>query len=106
MAWPGAEWLPPSQRFGASKRIGENYPPASGLRINLYQVADNRCRRFPFLGCHVEVSTRPEDFVASLFFELNLFQDLRCLVEHSQLKIPARRKNMPLPIGCQGIGAS
>jgi hypothetical protein len=34
---------------------------------------------------------------AGLFFGLNLFQDLRCLIEHSQLKIPARSKDMPLP---------
>jgi len=29
--------------FGASKRRGETDPPPWGLRINLYQMAGNRC---------------------------------------------------------------
>ena len=36
----------------------------------------------------------------------DLFQDQRRIVEHSQLEIAARRKDMPLPITFQGIGDS
>ncbi len=46
-------------------------------------MARNRCGHVPFLGCHVEVNTRPEDLVAGFFFGTDLFQDLRCLVEHA-----------------------
>ena len=47
---PGVYRLRPEQNgirllnaFGASKCIGETDPPACGFRINLYQVAGNRC---------------------------------------------------------------
>ena len=69
-------------------------------------MAGNCCGHVPFLGYYVEVNTRPYYFVARLFFRSNLFQDLCCLVEHSQLKIPTGSEDMPLPIGFQGIGAS
>ena len=37
---------------------------------------------------------------------LDLFQDHCRIVEHSQLEIAARSKDMPLPIGFQGMGDS
>jgi hypothetical protein len=39
--------------FGASNRIDETDPPASGFRINLHKVAGNRCGHIPLFGCHV-----------------------------------------------------
>ena len=59
-----------------------------------------------FLGHHVEVHTCAEDFVAVLILWRDLFQDHRRIVEHSQLEVAARSKDMSLPIGFQGIGAS
>ena len=86
--------------------VGETDPPACGLRINLYRMANNRRDHVPFLGRHLEVNAGAKVFVTGLFFGLNPFQDLRCLIEHSQLKIPARSMDMALPIGFQGIGDS
>jgi hypothetical protein len=43
--------------FGASKCIGETDPPASCLRINLYQMAGNRCSHVRLLGRHVDANT-------------------------------------------------
>ena len=54
--------------FGAPNRIGKTDPPAGVFRLNLYQMAGNRDGHVPFLGCHVEINTRPEDFVAGLSF--------------------------------------
>ena len=36
----------------------------------------------------------------------DLLENQRRIVEHSQFKIPAGSKDMPLPVGSQGIGAS
>ena len=69
------------------------------MRINLYKVAGNRCGHVPFLGCHVEVNPRSEDFVAGLVLRLDLFQSQRRIVKHPQLQIAARGQNMSLPIG-------
>ena len=55
---------------------------------------------------HVEVDACAEDLIAVLILWRDLFQDERRIVEHSQLEIAARSKDMPLPIGFQGIGAS
>ena len=73
--------------LSASKRIGETDPPASGFRINLYQVAGNRGCHVPLLGCHVEINTRPKDLVAGLFVRRDLLKSQRSIVEHSQLEI-------------------
>ena len=54
MAWPGAEWLPPSHALDPPNRIGETDPPTCGFRINLYQVAGNRCSHIPLPCRHVE----------------------------------------------------
>jgi hypothetical protein len=45
-------------------------------------------------------------FLAVLVLGLDLFKNQRRIVEHPKLQIPARSKDMPLPIGIQGIGAS
>jgi hypothetical protein len=37
-------------------RIGETDPPACGFRINLYQMAGNRCGHISLLSRHVEVN--------------------------------------------------
>ena len=50
-------------------------------------------------GCHVEVNPRPEDLVARPILWRDLFERLRRIVEHSQLKIATRSKDMLLPIG-------
>ena len=50
-------------------------------------------------------ASRFKDLGASLVFGLDLFESQRRIVEHSKLKIAARRKDMSLPIGSQGIGA-
>ncbi len=92
--------------FSAPKRIGETDPPSCGLRINLYQVAGNRCGHIPLLGRHVDVNTGSQDLVAGLVLGSNLLKDQRRSVEHSQLEIAARSKDMSLPIGFQGMGAS
>ena len=67
-------------------------------------MANNRRDHVPFLGRHLEVNAGAKVFVTGLFFGLNLFQNLRCLIEHSQLEIAARSTDMALPIGFQGIG--
>ena len=56
-----------------------------GVRLILRDRPDwrNRSSHVPFLSRHVEVNTRPEDFVAGLFFGLNLFEELRRLVKHA-----------------------
>ena len=69
-------------------------------------MANNRRDHVPFLGRHLEVNAGAKVFVAGLFLGLNLFQNLRCLIEHSQLEIAARSTDMALPIGFQGIGDS
>ena len=50
--------------------------------------------------------TALEDLAAGFVPRLDLLKSQRSIVEHFQLKIAARDKNMPLPIGVQGIGAS
>jgi hypothetical protein len=92
--------------FGAPNRIREIYPPASGLRLNLHKVAGNRCDHVSLPGCHVNANTRAQDLVARLILRRDLLQDQRRIVEHPKFQIPARSKDMPLPIGIQGIGAS
>ena len=69
-------------------------------------MAGNRCGHVPFLGRHVEVDARTQDFVAILVLGRKFFEDQRRGIEHSQLEIATRSKDMPLPIGFQGIGAS
>ena len=91
---------------GPASRIGQIDPPACFFGLDLHQMTCHRSRHVPFLGCHLEVNTRLEDLVARLILGLNLFQDLRCLVDHSQLEVAARSKDMLLPIGLQGIGDS
>ena len=86
--------------------IGEIDPPGLVFWLNLYEMAGNRCGHVPFLGCDVEVNTRSLGLRSGLVLGRNLFQDQRRIVEHSQLEIAARRKDMPLPIGFQGIGDS
>ena len=92
--------------FGASKCIGETDPPGCVLRLNLHKVAGNRCGHVPLPGCHVNANASAQNLVARLILRRNLFQDHCRIVEHSQLEIAARCKDMPLPIGFQGIGAS
>ena len=45
-----------------------------------------------------------KDLVAVLVLRRDLFQDHCRVIEHSQFKIAARCKDMPLPIGFQGTG--
>ena len=73
---------------------------------NFYQMAGNRRGNVPFPGCHVEVNACAQDFGASLVVGLDLFEREGSIVEHSKLKIPAASKDVPLPIGFQGIGDS
>jgi hypothetical protein len=39
-----------------------------------------------------------------LVLRRNLFKSQRSIVEHSRFEIAARSKDMPLPIGLQGVG--
>ena len=39
--------------------VGETDPPSCGLRIDLYQMAGNRCSHIPLPCRHVEVNARP-----------------------------------------------
>jgi NAD(P)-dependent dehydrogenase (short-subunit alcohol dehydrogenase family) len=72
------------------------------------------CRQLAQKGFHVLLGSRDEargregaeDLVAGLFFGRNLFEDLCRSIEHSQFEIATRGKDMPLPIGFQGIGDS
>jgi hypothetical protein len=43
-------------------------------------------------------------FVVVLVLERNLLKEQRRIVKHSKLQMPARSKDMPLPIAFQGIG--
>jgi hypothetical protein len=46
---------------------GRSYdPPASGLRINLYQMAGNHCGHVSFLGYHVEVNAGAVPFCSPI----------------------------------------
>jgi hypothetical protein len=87
-----------------SDRIGEIDPPGLGFRLTFRKVAGNRRDHIPLLGRHVDANTRVQDLVARLILWRDLFQDHRRSIEHSQFEIATRRKDMPLPIGLQGIG--
>ena len=54
----------------------------------------------------VDANPRAQDLAARLVRQRNLFQDHGRIVEHSQFEVAARSKDMPLPIGLQGVGAS
>jgi hypothetical protein len=47
--------------------------------------------------------SRNLDLVAGLVLRRNLFQDHCRIIEHSQFKIAARSKDVPLPVTTQGI---
>jgi hypothetical protein len=91
--------------FGASNRVGETDLPACGLRINLYQMAGNGGCHVPLLGRHINGNACAQDLRARLVLRCDLLKSQRSIVEHSQLKIPTRSKDMPLPIGFQRIAA-
>ena len=59
-----------------------------------------------FSGGEVDGNAHPKNLAARLVLRRDLLKSQRSIVEHSQLEIAARSKDMPLPIGVQGIGAS
>ena len=69
-------------------------------------MAGNRRDHVPFLGRHVESNACAEDLATVLVLRRNLFKDQRRIVEHSQLNISTARKDMPLPLGFQGMADS
>ena len=75
--------------------------PSLVFRLNLHKMPGNRLGHL----C-LEVNACAQDFVACLILWRDLFQGHRRIVEHSQFEIPARSKDMPLPIGFQKIGDS
>jgi hypothetical protein len=76
------------------------------LWFNLYEMTGDRCGHVPFLRRDVESNTCSRHLGSYLVPGLDLFESQRRIVEHSKLKIAARRKDMSLPIGSQGTGAS
>ena len=90
----------------APLRIGKVDPPVRILGFDFYEVTCDGRSHVPFFGGEVDGNAHPENPTAGLVPWLDLLKSQRSIVEHSQFKIAARNKDMPLPIGVQGIGAS
>ena len=89
--------------LGPPDRIGQLNPPTGLLWHDLHKMAGKSCSQSPFPGRHVEGETRSQDLDAGLVRGRNLIERKRRIVQHSQLDIPARDKDTPLPIGVQRI---
>ena len=89
--------------LGPPDRIGQLSPPRGVPWHDLHKVTGKGCSQSPFPGRHVESETRSQDLDAGLVRGRNLIECKRRIVQHSQLDIPARDKDAPLPIRVQGI---
>ena len=86
--------------------MGQVDPPTGVLGLDFNEVSCHYRGHIPFLSGQVDGNARAKDLAARLILLGDLFQSQRSIVEHSQFEIAARRKDMPLPVGFQGIGDS